>query len=108
MTPATAPADQRRRPRQLSLAGDLTRRDVSERLGREVEQARRDAFVRTGPRRAPIGCSDGDRPTLEDRLSNVWEGLLAAGAADCPVCGAEMKRDGADAGSCGGCGSKLS
>jgi hypothetical protein len=144
VTPAAAPAEQRRRPRQLSLAGDLARRDVSERLGREVEPARRDARprrqpVRTakaelvkdaGPKRyvdiarpedaeqrrlagVRIGCSDGEGPTLEAMISGVWEGLLAAGVADCPVCGAEMKREGA-AGSegpgaaCTACGTKLS
>ncbi len=50
--------------------------------------------------------SDGGRLTLEQRLDRVWEGLLAAGVADCPVCGAEMQRSG-DAGACGGCGSVL-
>jgi hypothetical protein len=103
VTPGVIPADQRRRPRQLSLAGDLARRDVSERLGREAEPARRD--VR--PRRQPIGCSDGGGPTLENLLSSVWEGLLAAGVADCPVCGAEMRREGTGGGACVSCGSKL-
>ena len=85
MTPAAAPA----RPRQMSLAADLVRREGAV------------------PRRQPLGCSDGDRPTLEQHVSRVWEGLLAAGVADCPVCGAEMRRAG-DAGRCGGCGSALS
>ena len=35
-------------------------------------------------------CSDGGRLTLEQRLDGVWEGLHAAGAADCPVCGSRM------------------
>ena len=51
--------------------------------------------------------SDGGRLTLEQRLDRVWEGLLAAGAAECPMCGAEMERAG-DAGRCGGCGTTLS
>jgi hypothetical protein len=51
--------------------------------------------------------SDGGRLTLEQRLDRVWEGLLAAGAADCPLCGAEMQRAG-DAGRCGSCGTTLS
>ena len=52
--------------------------------------------------------SDGGRLTLEQRLDRVWEGLLAAGAAECPMCGAEMERTaGADAGSCTGCGTTL-
>jgi hypothetical protein len=51
--------------------------------------------------------SDGGRPTLEQRLDRVWEGLLAAGAAECPMCGAEMKRTAPDAGACTGCGTTL-
>ena len=51
--------------------------------------------------------SDGGRLTLEQRLDRVWEGLLAAGTADCPLCGAEMQRAG-DAGRCGDCGTTLS
>jgi hypothetical protein len=52
--------------------------------------------------------SDGGRLTLEQRLDRVWEGLLAAGAAECPMCGAEMERAPAgDAGSCTGCGTTL-
>jgi hypothetical protein len=50
--------------------------------------------------------SDGGRLTLEQRLDRVWEGLLAAGAADCPVCGGDMERSEA-AGRCGDCGSSL-
>ena len=52
--------------------------------------------------------SDGGRPTLEQRLERVWEGLLAAGAAECPMCGEAMERTpDADAGSCTGCGTTL-
>ena len=51
--------------------------------------------------------SDGGRLTLEQRLDRVWEGLRAAGAADCPMCGAEMHRAGG-VGRCGGCGTTLS
>ena len=53
-----------------------------------------------------IRRSDGGRLTLEQRLDRVWEGLLAVGAADCPMCGAEMQRAG-DAGRCTGCGTTL-
>jgi hypothetical protein len=65
----------------------------------------------SGPERTPArrpggACSDGDRLTLETRISGVWEGLLAAGAAECPLCHARMQlRDGA--GRCGGCGTSL-
>jgi hypothetical protein len=51
--------------------------------------------------------SDGGGLTLEQRLDSVWEGLHAAGAAGCPVCGARMERA-AGVGSCGGCGASLS
>ena len=50
--------------------------------------------------------SDGGRLTLEQRLDRVWEGLLTAGAAECPVCSSSMEHAG-DAGRCGGCGSTL-
>ena len=105
MTPAAAPA----RPRQMSLAADLVRREAADAaVRREVgEPMRRDAAKPRSSRRQPIGCSDGDRPTLEQQVSRVWEGLLAAGVADCPVCGSEMQRTG-DAARCGACGSTLS
>jgi len=52
-------------------------------------------------------CSDGSRLTLEQSLASVWEGLLAVGAADCLVCGAQMeRRDGS--GVCHGCGTRIS
>ena len=51
--------------------------------------------------------SDGGGLTLGRQLDSVWEGLLAAGAAGCPVCGARMVRA-AGAGRCASCGSGLS
>ena len=60
------------------------------------------------PRRERANCSDGGRLTLEQRLDGVWEGLHAAGAADCPVCGARMEGAGDGTARCGGCGSSLS
>jgi hypothetical protein len=50
---------------------------------------------------------DGGRLTLGQKLDSVWEGLLAAGAAGCPVCGGRMLRDG-ETGRCGSCVSSLS
>ena len=50
--------------------------------------------------------SDGGRLTLGQKLDSVWEGLLAAGAAGCVVCGERMRRAG-DAARCSGCGSTL-
>ena len=51
--------------------------------------------------------SDGGRLTLEQRLDRVWEGLFAAGAADCPLCGGVMERA-ETGGRCGDCGTTLS
>ncbi|MFL5909498.1 MAG: hypothetical protein ACJ768_02855 [Gaiellaceae bacterium] len=50
--------------------------------------------------------SDGGRLTLEQRLDRVWEGLSAAGAAACPLCGGRMVRA-TEAAQCMGCGSRL-
>jgi hypothetical protein len=50
--------------------------------------------------------SDGGRLTLQRKLDSVWEGLLAAGAAACPACGARMNRAG-DTGRCSACRSTL-
>jgi tRNA(Ile2) C34 agmatinyltransferase TiaS len=36
-------------------------------------------------------CAGGGRLTLERQLASVWEGLLATGAAECPVCGDRME-----------------
>jgi len=51
--------------------------------------------------------SDGGRLTLGHMVQSVWEGLLATGAADCPVCGARMEVAEC-AGRCGGCGASVS
>ena len=50
--------------------------------------------------------SGGGRLTLEQRLDSVWEGLRAAGAADCPVCGGGMEPSPAGD-RCSGCGAAL-
>ena len=58
-------------------------------------------------RTVPESCdTPGGRLTLDERLSRVWEGLLAAGFADCPLCDGRMEPDGA-AGRCTGCGTTL-
>jgi hypothetical protein len=54
----------------------------------------------------PHPRSGGDGRTLEARLERIWEGLLAAGAAECPVCGDRLRWS-ESGGSCGGCGSAL-
>jgi hypothetical protein len=51
--------------------------------------------------------SGGNRLTLEHLLERTWEGLLAAGAAECVVCGGALERTAAG-GSCRACGSRLS
>ena len=55
----------------------------------------------------PAFKADGGRLTLERRLERVWEGLLAVGVAECPVCRSTIERQGAVA-SCSRCGSTLS
>ncbi|MDT7713629.1 MAG: hypothetical protein QOG46_2482, partial [Pseudonocardiales bacterium] len=42
--------------------------------------------------RAEPRYSDGGRLTLGQLVDSVWEGLHAAGAAGCPVCGGRMER----------------
>jgi hypothetical protein len=49
----------------------------------------------------------GSGLTLGERTSNVWEGLVATGTADCPVCSGPMERAG-QSGHCLRCGSVLS
>jgi hypothetical protein len=89
-----------RRGGQMALAGD--RALVADPPLREVFDLERRR------RRERANCSDGGRLTLEQRLDSVWEGLHAAGAADCPVCGSRMERAGESGGRCGGCGSSIS
>jgi hypothetical protein len=60
-------------------------------------------------RRERRPCAGGGRLTLEEKLSSVWEGLLAAGQAECPVCRGRMERPAHEpAGACSTCGSALS
>ena len=67
---------------------------------------------RSAPSSAAVGAAgarapDGGRLTLERRIARVWEGLTAAGVAECPVCTGRMRlADGV--GRCGRCGSALS
>jgi hypothetical protein len=71
----------------------------------DTEPGRRSLIDSARSHRRPL-CADGGRPTLEQVLSSAWEGLLAVGAADCVVCGAQMERTGA-LGTCGTCGTTL-
>jgi hypothetical protein len=63
-----------------------------------------DLFAESQPGRSPSGRA---RLTLGERMSNVWEGLVETGTADCPVCRGPMERAG-ESGHCLGCGSILS
>jgi hypothetical protein len=83
----------RRRGSQLALVTDRPRRE-----GFDLDRLRRERSQ----------CSDGGRLTLEQRLDGVWEGLHAAGVADCPVCGGRMESSDDGAGHCGNCGTTLS
>jgi hypothetical protein len=89
----SAVATPRRYPIQLALVGESTRGELF-----DLERMRRERSIR----------SDGGRLTLEQRLEGVWEGLHAAGVADCPVCGSRMEGTGDGGASCRGCGSELS
>lgn len=73
-----------------------------------TERPRGEGFELDRLRRERSNCSDGGRLTLEQQLDCVWEGLHAAGVADCPLCGGRMEDTGEDAGRCGGCGSSIS
>jgi hypothetical protein len=72
----------------------------------DTEPGRRSLIESARSHRRPL-CADGGRPTLGQVLSSAWEGLLAVGAADCMVCGAQMERSGAAA-ECRGCGTVMS
>ncbi|HWT23803.1 MAG TPA: hypothetical protein VN213_09885 [Solirubrobacteraceae bacterium] len=66
--------------------------------------------LRSAPVAAP--AAPASRRTLDDLVSETWEGLLAAAPASCPVCDGDMApRWSAGAGVVGGrcenCGSEL-
>jgi hypothetical protein len=58
---------------------------------RSLSPARRN-FAEQQPDR-PAETS-GRKLTLDERISRVWEGILTAGTADCPVCRGPMERMG--------------
>ncbi len=83
----------------LERPAAATARPEEEKTAVEVSPA-----CRSTDERRPPG---GEWPTLGDVVTGAWEGLLAAGSADCPLCGQQMEmREGA--GRCKGCGSILS
>ena len=42
-------------------------------------------------------------PTLDERISSLWSGLVSEGTCECPVCALRMRA----AEPCAGCGSEL-
>lgn len=71
-----------------------------------------DAPARAGEATSLFESSSGG-PTLEAKVSGVWEGLSAHEIAACPVCGGDMRPQysagaGSVGGSCRDCGSSLS
>ena len=65
-------------------------------------------FAGAGVGARPVGRGSGGRSiTLEERLQLVWRSALRDGSADCPVCRAPMRAEGAAA-RCEGCGSVVS
>ncbi len=92
-----------RDPRQQPLFDDLRRAEPAPQPGRSAEPAAADPARKRGER-GP--CFGGDRLTLEERLERIWEGLLAAGAAECPVCEGRLEHFGGR-GVCGDCGAVL-
>jgi len=99
---ATRPAPGRD-PGQQPLFDDLRRAEPAPEPGRFADRARPGPPTERGERGPPSG---GDRLTLEDRLERIWEGVLAAGAAECPVCEGRLELLGGQ-GQCGGCGAVL-
>ncbi len=90
-------------PHQHPLFDDLRRAEPG------AEPRRRPEPTAPGPasergERGPR--SGGDRLTLEHHLERIWEGLLAAGAAECPICMSGMEAAG-DSAACASCGTTL-
>jgi hypothetical protein len=104
-------------PRQRKLSDDLRRtgRDLAAALppDQSGEETLRSRSAEPAPSGSVAACGErttrfgGDRLTLEAQLERIWEGLLAAGAAECPACGGTMEwREPLAA--CARCGSTLS
>lgn len=88
---------------QHPLFDDLRRAEPGSEPGRPAAPAAPGPASERGERDPRSG---GDRLTLEDHLERVWEGLLAAGAAECPVCEGRLELRGGQ-GECGSCGAVL-
>lgn len=94
----------RDRPGQHPLFDDLRRAEPGPEPGQRAEPAVPGSASERGERGPRSG---GDRLTLEQHLERIWEGLLAAGAAECPICLSRMEASG-QAAVCESCGTALS
>ena len=65
-----------------------------------------EAPSRVGAEASSTAPPGGGRMSLEERLRGAWRLLHAEGAAECPVCGSEMRLH-AGVGECGGCGARM-
>ncbi len=70
-------------------------------------------MTRTAGARVALASQDGWRPTLDDLLVGVWEGLHLHDETGCPVCGGAMVAQPHAgrppvAGKCRDCGTTLS
>lgn len=90
-------------PGQDALFDDLRRAEPGTDPGGRAEPAAREPGSERGERGPRSG---GDRLMLEDLLERTWEGLLAAGAAECPLCEGRLELFD-DRGECGTCGAVL-
>ncbi len=93
----------RDRPGQHPLFDDLRRAEPGPEPGRRTEPAPPGPVSERGERGPRSG---GDRLMLEQHLERIWEGLLAAGAAECPACEGRLELLGGQ-GKCGSCGAVL-
>ena len=59
---------------------------------------------RSLPGRSAARWPEPGRATLDDRITGLWDRLVADGAADCPVCNTAIVAGNP----CGSCGSELS
>ena len=109
MSPAVLEAQRGREPGdadQSRLFDDLRRPTPARATSEREPEFDAPAVEVAGARGERHPRSGDDRLTLEAHLERTWEGLLVAGDAECPMCGASLEWSG-EAGACRGCGSTL-
>ena len=108
MSPALLEKTRRRKRRQAPLFNNELRRALPGSPPGlphpDPESGSPDPVTARGEREPRSG---GGRLTLEDQLEQIWEGLLAVGAAECPVCVGALEAGNGHA-ACRSCGSILS